>query len=112
MHTVEKLVHFRCPKCQGWWTVGDAPIDSKQDWYCPWCGVAINEKDAMPPNGLPSEKMLSINKMLSGDEELLSTAAFYFRHDYGLLYADVQKELRWHAKEWLRACMKAAGYDI
>lgn len=33
----EKLSHFRCLSCKGWWTIGDA--GNKKTWYCPWCGV-------------------------------------------------------------------------
>ena len=35
--SVERLNHFRCAKCDKWWSVGDAPED-KTEWHCPWCG--------------------------------------------------------------------------
>lgn len=35
--SVENLVHFSCPYCQKWWSVGDAPED-KEVWWCTWCG--------------------------------------------------------------------------
>jgi hypothetical protein len=38
---VENLYHFRCPPCKGWWSIADAPMDIKKDWFCPWCGVKI-----------------------------------------------------------------------
>jgi ribosomal protein L37AE/L43A len=37
---VEKLSHFRCLKCDKWWSIGDAP--KKVIWYCPWCGLKQN----------------------------------------------------------------------
>ena len=39
-YTVETLVHFRCGACQGWWSIGDAPLD-RTVWYCPWCGTPL-----------------------------------------------------------------------
>jgi uncharacterized paraquat-inducible protein A len=38
-HSVEKLSHFSCGKCNMWWSVGDAPLDRKKEWYCTWCGT-------------------------------------------------------------------------
>lgn len=38
-HSIEKLYHFRCCSCGMWWSIGDAPIESKAEWFCPWCGV-------------------------------------------------------------------------
>jgi hypothetical protein len=32
----ERLVHFQCPICKGWWSIGDAP--ERAFWFCPWCG--------------------------------------------------------------------------
>lgn len=32
----ENLVHFQCPHCKGWWSIGDAP--KREHWFCPWCG--------------------------------------------------------------------------
>lgn len=34
----EILIHFMCEYCNKWWSIGDAPIDTKKKWYCPWCG--------------------------------------------------------------------------
>jgi transcription elongation factor Elf1 len=36
--SIEQLSHFRCGKCNKWWSVGDAPL-SKKVWHCPWCGL-------------------------------------------------------------------------
>ena len=33
----ETLYHFRCERCNKWWTIADADTN-KTDWYCPWCG--------------------------------------------------------------------------
>jgi len=38
-HSIERLVHFQCGSCEKWWSIGDAPIDTHSQWYCPWCGV-------------------------------------------------------------------------
>lgn len=37
-YSIEKLVHFNCDGCNKWWSVGDAPIETKKVWTCPWCG--------------------------------------------------------------------------
>ena len=37
--SVEVLSHFRCEDCKGWWSIGDAILHDKTDWFCPWCGV-------------------------------------------------------------------------
>jgi predicted RNA-binding Zn-ribbon protein involved in translation (DUF1610 family) len=34
---IERLHHFSCACCGGWWTVGDAP-PTRMKWFCPWCG--------------------------------------------------------------------------
>lgn len=34
--SVERLSHFQCGSCQGWWSIADAP--DNRTWYCPWCG--------------------------------------------------------------------------
>lgn len=35
----ERLSHFRCGDCKGWWSIADAPI--RERWFCPWCGTAL-----------------------------------------------------------------------
>jgi hypothetical protein len=35
---LERLTHFRCGRCDKWWSIGDAP-KTKKIWYCPWCGT-------------------------------------------------------------------------
>ena len=37
--SVEVISHFRCGKCNGWWSIGDAVLEEKTEWFCPWCGV-------------------------------------------------------------------------
>ena len=37
--SIEVLSHFRCGECKGWWSIGDAVLREKSDWFCPWCGV-------------------------------------------------------------------------
>lgn len=39
-YSIEKLIHFNCPLCLKWWSIGDAPIDTRKIWYCPWCGCS------------------------------------------------------------------------
>ena len=38
----EHLVHFNCPLCQKWWSIGDAP--ERDHWYCPWCGQKLEKE--------------------------------------------------------------------
>lgn len=45
----ENLVHFQCPHCKGWWSIGDAP--KREHWFCPWCG----EASAPPGDYMPEE---------------------------------------------------------
>ena len=35
-YSIEKLVHYQCSQCRGWWSIGDGPTGSAL--YCPWCG--------------------------------------------------------------------------
>ena len=44
--SLERLYHLRCGmrECQGWWSIGDAPVRSRDHWFCPWCGTK-NEYD-------------------------------------------------------------------
>ena len=37
-YSTEKLIHFSCPYCNRWWSIGDAPVKTKKEWFCPWCG--------------------------------------------------------------------------
>lgn len=46
--SIEKLAHFQCPYCKGWWSVGDAP--KREYWFCTWCGekcLASGERKPM-----------------------------------------------------------------
>jgi len=46
--SIENLAHFRCGKCDKWWTIaspeggsssgGDWP-EKRKEWFCPWCGA-------------------------------------------------------------------------
>lgn len=51
--SVERLTHFRCGSCRGWWSVGDAPKGCF--WYCPWCGLrqSVDGPEPAPDPGLP-----------------------------------------------------------
>lgn len=35
--SIERLSHFQCAACNGWWSIGDAP--KRVEWWCPWCGL-------------------------------------------------------------------------
>ena len=37
--SVEILSHFKCDGCNGWWSIGDAVLEDRADWFCPWCGM-------------------------------------------------------------------------
>lgn len=39
-HSLEQLSHFRCGSCNGWWSIGDWRVKSKDlnHLYCTWCG--------------------------------------------------------------------------
>jgi hypothetical protein len=50
----ERLVHFQCPRCEGWWSIGDAP--DREFWFCPWCGERSLTKDGTVPAVMSDEK--------------------------------------------------------
>ena len=37
--SLEVLSHFQCGKCAGWWSIGDAVLEDRAEWFCPWCGI-------------------------------------------------------------------------
>lgn len=37
--SLEKLYHFQCGICKGWWTIADAHEPLLKEWFCPWCGT-------------------------------------------------------------------------
>ncbi len=37
--SIEVLSHFACGKCSKWWSIGDAVLEDRTDWFCPWCGT-------------------------------------------------------------------------
>lgn len=49
----EHLVHFNCPICQKWWSIGDAGevgeptgvLPERDHWWCPWCGTRLGKDD-------------------------------------------------------------------
>lgn len=46
--SVERLTHFQCGACSGWWTIGDAP--ERDHWFCPWCGAKLEQPAAPEQN--------------------------------------------------------------
>lgn len=44
MTSLEVLSHFSCGKCSKWWSIGDAVLEDRTDWFCPWCGI-LNKFD-------------------------------------------------------------------
>lgn len=41
MYSIENLFHFRCSKCQKWWSIGDpkkAGWNPRKELFCPLCG--------------------------------------------------------------------------
>ncbi len=43
--STEILSHFNCIECDGWWSIGDAFLGNRMEWFCPWCGVKNFFKD-------------------------------------------------------------------
>ncbi len=37
-YSEERIGHFHCTVCNGWWSIGDPPKE-KTEWFCPWCGA-------------------------------------------------------------------------
>lgn len=44
----EKLMHFSCGACKKWWSIAEAP-QSKDKWFCPWCGIEQKFKNIVNP---------------------------------------------------------------
>lgn len=40
-HSLERLSHFRCSVCNGWWSISDWHVRAKgrTTLCCPWCGI-------------------------------------------------------------------------
>lgn len=38
-HSLERLSHFNCGSCKGWWSIGDWVQPARTHLYCPWCGT-------------------------------------------------------------------------
>jgi hypothetical protein len=45
--SLERLAHFNCGKCGGWWSIGDAPVG--RAYCCPWCGKWQQFSDTPTP---------------------------------------------------------------
>ena len=52
----EHLVHFNCPLCQKWWSIGDeakpgsdSGLPERDHWYCPWCGQKLEDDKSKQP---------------------------------------------------------------
>ncbi len=39
MTSLEVLSHFSCGRCSKWWSIGDAVLEDRTEWFCPWCGI-------------------------------------------------------------------------
>ena len=48
-YSVERLVHYQCAKCGGWWSIGDGPTD--RELGCPWCAPPAHKRATMPKDG-------------------------------------------------------------
>jgi len=72
--SLEKLIHFQCDHCEKWWSIGDAPIEEKKEWFCPWCG----EKNHISPDRVTlliyksKEAYGKIEKHCGSDWEIVS----------------------------------------
>ena len=40
-YCLERLLHFRCGVCNGWWSISDwhARAKGRTTLCCPWCGI-------------------------------------------------------------------------
>lgn len=38
--SLERLYHFRCGNCDGWWSVADKTPQEGRSVFCPHCGAA------------------------------------------------------------------------
>jgi hypothetical protein len=64
---IERLVHFECSYCAsnvlgnptGYWSIGDAPIETKKDWFCPWCGKQLTVDTSEKTNETHTHPIIS-----------------------------------------------------
>lgn len=35
---LEYLYHFKCEKCESWWSVGSVQVLVNEVYFCPFCG--------------------------------------------------------------------------
>jgi len=54
-YSTEKLVHFSCPDCKNWWSIGD--WKNKSVMWCPHCG----SKHDVFPKEIAKEKLPRIS---------------------------------------------------
>lgn len=64
--TVERLHHYNCGSCSGWWAIGDAP--KRKLMYCPHCGyrAGLVELDTPAPK-LVAETERKLDEPLDSD---------------------------------------------
>jgi len=48
--SLEKMYHFRCGKCDRWWSIPDCPVKDFPEMFCPWCGLKQKFDDKTPKN--------------------------------------------------------------
>ena len=46
-YSIEQLYHFKCGKCNNWWTISDFPVVSKdyKEITCPHCSTTLSYKE-------------------------------------------------------------------
>ena len=52
-YSVERLVHYQCARCGGWWSIGDGPTD--RELGCPWCAPPAHKRATMQKEATPCD---------------------------------------------------------
>jgi len=113
---------YECCKCQSKWGISKSEEAKDKVEMCPICTFeevnncrreikALNEKLESYREVLLDLGIKNIESNREATTAELNDACMYYTHDFGLLEADKQYELRHMAREWFK-CFRKAGIKI
>lgn len=93
----EILSHFRCGKCDKWWSIGDAPC--QENWFCPWCG---EKNKTLSPKAI-SDAAKKVLEAAESDKDIA-----FSNYETCLVKKENIPKGFW---EWMAGC-KPNGYNL
>ena len=114
----EHLVHFNCPLCQKWWSIGDAP--ERDHWFCPWCGAFCCHQEETPEQ-ITEKYMKKVHKWAKEYDKLHQPEPFCPKCGSSDLHKKYRKkgeklDERWESsfekapEELIRTTCRTCGY--